>query len=215
MLRCLLLALLTWFPFASAAQVETDVPLADILEILHLDRDLLAVDARSGSQLALRLRLDEELLWTASRGRVGVALTDQRLVAVAVGSAAWQTLSRQLGEVFPDRPLIGDRVALLVSSRRLIGFDGGSGNLVESSLGLRERVLAIRTGRNVAVAVTDRRALGLSPVAGGFFETDMQLTERLEAVNAESNLATVRTNRRLLIFRTPTGSWEIRLRDLR
>jgi hypothetical protein len=34
-------------------------------------------------------------------------------------------------------------------------------------------------------------------------------------VEAESNLATVTTDRRLLVFRTPTGSWEIRLRDLR
>jgi hypothetical protein len=29
---------------------------------------------------------------------------------------------------------------------------------------------------------------------------------------AESNLATVTTSRRLLIFRTPTTTWEIRLR---
>jgi hypothetical protein len=215
MLRAALVVAVVLRVGSAAAQVGTDVPLADILEILPLDRELLAVDARSGGQVSERLRIDEELLWTASRGGVGLALTDQRLLAVAVDSAAWQRLSRQLGEVFPERPLLGDRVGLLVTSRRAIGFDGGSGNLVEASLGLREKVLATRTGRNVAVVVTDRRALGLSPTAGGFFDTSMQLTERLEAVNAESNLATVRTNRRLLIFRSPTGSWEIRLRDLR
>ena len=80
---------------------------------------------------------------------------------------------------------------------------------------LRERVLATAVGRNVAVIVTDRRALGLSPSVGGFFDTPIQLGETVERIVAESNLATVTTARRLLIFRTPTGSWEIRLRNLR
>jgi hypothetical protein len=70
-------------------------------------------------------------------------------------------------------------------------------------------------GRNVAVLVTDRRALGLSPEVGGFFDTPVQLGERIERIEFESNFATVTTDRRLLIFRTPFGSWEVRLRDLR
>jgi hypothetical protein len=40
----------------------------------------------------------------------------------------------------------------------------------------------------------------------------MLLGETVERVVAEANLATVTTDHRLLIFRTPTGSWEIRLR---
>jgi hypothetical protein len=200
----------------AAAQLPGDeVPLADVLEVLLVDRDLLAVDARTGGQKALRLRLEETLLWKGSQGRVGVAFTDQRILAVASGSAAWQEASLMLDELLPARALLGDRVALAVTSRRVLGFDGGSGNLIESRLGLRERVLAPRTGENVAVLVTDRRALGLSPLIGGFFETPIQLEERLEAVEAGANLATVTTDRRVLIFRAPTGSWEERRRPLR
>jgi hypothetical protein len=199
----------------AAAQQPDEVPLADVLEVLVLDRQLVAVDARGGGQKELVLRLEERVLWTGGRGRVGVALTDQRVLAVAVGSAAWQEADRQLDEALPGEAVLGDRVALVATSHRVLGFDGASGNLVESRLGVRERVLALRAGENVAVAVTDRRALGLSPMAGGFFEAKLNLLERFESLTAAANLATVTTDRRVLIFRAPTGSWERRLRPLR
>ena len=196
----------------AAAQAPDEVPLADVLEILEIDRQLLAIDARGGGQLELRLHLDERVVWRTTRGRVGMVLTDQRVLAVGVGSGTWQEIDLQNGEEVQGHARLGDRVGLLLTSRRAIGFDGGSRNLLEASLGLRERVLATAVGRNVAVLVTDRRALGLSPSVGGFFDTPIQLGETLERVEAESNLATVTTSRRLLIFRTPTAAWEIRLR---
>jgi hypothetical protein len=196
------------------AQRPDEVPLADLLEVLVLDRQLVAIDARGGGEKAAPLRLAERVSWTGARGKVGVALTDQRILAVAAGSAAWQEADRRREETLPSEALLGDRVALVVTSHRAIGFDGGSGNLVESRLGVRERVLAVRTGENVAVVVTDRRALGLSPSVGGFFEAKIRLEERLESVDAGANLATVTTDRRVLIFRAPSGSWEERRRTL-
>ena len=58
--------------------------------------------------------------------------------------------------------------------------------------------------------MTDRRALGLSPQVGGWFRIGINVGEQIESVVAKSNLVTVTTNRRLLIFRSPTGSWEER-----
>ncbi|MEE2679522.1 MAG: hypothetical protein VX546_13155 [Myxococcota bacterium] len=200
---------------AAAAPPSLQVPLSDVLEVFLLDRDLIAVDAESGGQLSVPLRLKETLAWSGARGRVGVAITDQRILAAAVGSAAWQVAARQRGEVLPERALLGDRVALIVTSNRAIGFDGGSGNLVETSLGLRERVVDVAVGENAGVVVTDRRALGLSPVAGGFFPIKLDLEERIESVQASANLVNVTTNRRVLLFRTPTGTWEERIRRLR
>jgi hypothetical protein len=213
--RVALAASIVLFASMAPAQLVDEFPLADVLEILELDGKLLAVDARTGGQLELDLRLGERVQWRATRGRVGMALTDQRVLGVAVASGTWQQVELQNGEQVPGHPELGDRVGLLLTSRRAIGFDGGSRNLLEASLGLRERVLATAVGRNVAVVVTDRRALGLSPSVGGFFDTPIQLGETVERILAESNIATVTTARRLLIFRTPTGTWEIRLRNLR
>jgi len=200
---------------AARAQPRDEVPLADVLEILELDRQLLAVDARGGGEVSLSLRLGEQVLWKQANGRVAMALTDQRILGVATGSAAWQQLDRMNGEEIPGRAELGDRVGLLVTSRRVVGFDGGSGNLVESPLGLREQLVATAVGRNIAVLVTDRRALGLSPQVGGFFDARVQLGEEIERVEAQANIATVTTDRRLLIFRSPTTTWEERQRTLR
>lgn len=209
----LLLASLLAARSAAPELPPDEVPLADLLEILLIDGELLAIDARGGGQTTARLRLGENLLWKGSQGLVGMAFTDQRVLAVAVQSAAWQEAERLAGEVLPESAWFGDRVVLLATSRRALGFTQ-AGNLLESSLGLRERVLAGRAGENVAVLVTDRRGLGLSPSAGGFFETPIQLDERIESVETSANVGTITTNRRVLIFRAPTGSWEERHRKL-
>lgn len=200
---------------ASAQPLFDEIPLADVLEVVVLDRTLVAIDARGGGQTSERLDLDERVLWTGARGSVGVALTDERLLAVGASSGSWQEARYLRIEEPADRALLGERVALVTTDVRALGFDGGSGNLVETRLGPRERVVARRIGENVAVVVTGRRALGLSPFVGGFFPIKLDLFEQLEDVTALANLATVTTDRRVLIFRAPTGSWEERRRDLR
>jgi hypothetical protein len=192
-----------------------EIPLEDVLEIVVLERELLAIDARGGGQTRVGLRLEEQLLWSGSRGKVAVALTDQRVLAVATGSAAWQESGWRRRERPPQGALLGDRLALLATGERAIGFDGESGNLVEVSLGPGELVLDARAGANAAVLVTDRRALGLSPRRGGFFPAQIGVQERVESVTAGANLATIRTDRRLLIFRAPSASWEERRLELR
>jgi hypothetical protein len=199
----------------SAGDRRGDVPLGDLLQIVTTPRALLAVDARSGGDRREPLERGERVLWTGSRGLVGVALTDKRILAVASGSAAWQETHFRQGESAPYLAELGDRVALVATDRRVLGFDGGSGNLVEQELGPRERVIDTRVSANLALAVTDRRALGLSPFAGGFFTTALRLGESIEAFEASSDVATLTTSQRLLIFRGPTGTWSERHLELR
>lgn len=191
-----------------------ETELADVLEIVVTKRALLAIDARGGGQTEADLERGEEVLVTASKGRVGVAVTDRRLLAVTVTSAAWQEERYRKGESPPERVLLGDRVAITALAQRVVGFDGRSGNLVEGRLGPHERLVAMRAGDNVAVAVTSRRALGLSPFVGGFFDTSLRLGERVESLSAKSNVATLRTSQRILIFRASTRTWEERRLDL-
>lgn len=179
-----------------------------------LDREILAIDVRGGGQIRADLEIGEQVRWTGSRGRVGMALTDRRLLAVSTVSGAWQSEDYRRTESPDGDPLLGARVALAATNVRLIGFDGGSGNLVETVLGPNEDLLERAVDQNVAVAVTERRVLGLSPFRGGFFSATLHLGETLETVTATSDTATVRTSRRLLIFRAPTGTWEERRLDL-
>ncbi len=210
----LLLAMAAISVPARAQGVSGEVPLADVLEILIVDRDLLAIDAAGGGQTAARLRLNETVLWKGTRGKVGVIITNERILAVATHSGSWQETDYGRTEQRPESALLGERVALVVTSERVLGFNGGSGNLVEYRLGPREQVVVARAGENVGVVVTDRKALGLSPFLGGFFAIPLNLGDQIEAVTAESNLATLTASRRVLIFRATTGSWEVRSRNL-
>jgi len=210
----LLLAMVAVSAPARAQNVPGEVPLADVLEILVVDRELLAIDAAGGGQTVARLRLNEAVLWKGARGKVGVVITDQRILAVATQSGSWQQTDYRRTELRPESALLGERVALAITSERVLGFNGGSGNLAEVRLGPREQVVVARAGENVGVVVTDRRALGLSPFLGGFFSIPLTLGDQVEAVSAESNLATLTFGRRLLIFRATTGSWEERTRKL-
>jgi hypothetical protein len=193
----------------------SSVPLLDLLEIIVLPREILAVDAGGGGQIEERLLRGERVLWSQSRGRVGVVLTDQRILAVSTISASWQSARYTSGENVPDGAALGDRVALLLTNKRAIGFDGNSGNLIESSIGPGESIIGSAVGENVAVVVTPRRALGLSPFTGGFFETTIRVGEPLESAIAQANLVTLTLPKRLLFFRAPTGTWEERKLDIR
>ena len=190
------------------------VHLTDVVEVAVIDRELVAFDALGGTGPIMRLRIGESVLWSGARGRVGVVLTDERVVGVRPGSGSWQSVEYRRFERLPDRVMLGERVALLLTDQRAIGFDGESGNWIELNLGLREQILATRVGENAAVVVTNRRALGLSADSGGFFEADLRIRERIESVSALSNLATLTTSQRILGFSGPAGRWTTRLRSL-
>lgn len=208
--RAALLALLLAFGMvtAVAALAQNQSPLSPLLEVQVLGREVLAIDSEGGGQRSERLERGEAVLYTRSQGRVGVVVTDRRLLAIATRSGSWQQVRYRNGEAPPADVEIGDRVALALMKTRAVGFDGGSRNLVESSIGPREIVVDSAVGPNVVVVITDRRALGLSSDRGGFFEVPIRLGEQIQSVTAFANHATLQTSQRLLIFRGPAATWE-------
>jgi hypothetical protein len=217
---CLLLLIALHAPAAppdAVAQIVRgdEVELADVLEIVVLTRELLAIDARGGGQTRFALDLGETVLWNGAKGRVGVVVTDRRFLAVSTVSSAWQETRWRRREAPATDIRLGGRVAIATTSQRVFGFDGRSGNLIERDLGPKESIFELDVGENVGVVLTDRSALGVSAFAGGFFEARLLLGEEIEELSALANLATLRTSRRILVFRGHGGSWEERARDLR
>jgi hypothetical protein len=204
-----LLALLLATP-ALAQPDRGAFPLEDRLQLIVLPRSLIAIDGRTGGQREESLDLGERVLTQRADGRVGIALTDRRILAIATGSGSFQEARFARGESLAAEPALGDRVALFVTNRRIVGFDGGSGNLVEVRLGPREFVIGTAIANSVAIAATSRRALGLSPFRGGFFEVRLGLDERRTSLSATGDVATLATEDRILTFRAASGSWEER-----
>jgi len=206
------LGLLLWLPLLAAAPAAArpgeNSPLSPLLEVRVIGKQIFAIDAETGGELPMRLEREESVLYTRSQGRVGVVVTNRRLLAAATRSGSWQEARYRNGEAAPADVEIGDRVALALMRTRAVGFDGGSHNIVESTIGPRERVVDTSVGANVAIVITDRRALALSSDRGGFFEAPLRVGEDFQSVTAYANHATLQTSQRLLIFRGPDASWE-------
>jgi hypothetical protein len=194
----------------AVAARDSDSPLSPLLELQIVGREVLSIDSENGGQRTERLERGEAVLYTRSQGRVGVVVTDRRMLAIATGSGSFQVARYRKGEGPPSDVSIGDRVALAMMQSRAVGFDGNSHNIVESTIGPREIVLDTAVGPNVAMVVTDRRALGLSSDRGGFFEVRLRVGEQFQSVSAYANHATLQTSQRLLIFRGPDAAWEER-----
>jgi hypothetical protein len=197
-------------PGGASAQLVSEVPLYPQVEVEVLDHELLAIDATGGGVRRTRLELGEQVLYVRERGRVALAVTDRRLLVVGTSSGSWQEARYRRHETPPADVTLGDRVALALTARRAIGFDGKSGNLIEADLGPNERVREAAVGANVVVVATDRRALGLSAHHGGFFETRLGTSEAIGGVAVFANHVTLTLPSRLLIFRGSTASWEER-----
>jgi hypothetical protein len=173
-------------------------------------REIIAVDGAGGGEHRAPLGVGERVLRTWVDGEVGVALTEQRLIAVTANTGGVHAVRFLASERIVQGPELGDRVALVVTTRRALGFDGGSGNWVEASLGPRERLVAVATANHVAALATDRRALALSPRRGGFFETPLALYDAPLSLSASGDLASLRTRTRLLTFRAGANRWSER-----
>lgn len=211
-LPLLLLLVAAAAPPAAGQSVGTS-PLLDLIEIQRLGRDVIAYGA-SGGEVRERLHIGERVLWSGSRGQVGVVVTDQRVLAVGTQSSDWQERRYERDERAPAQAQLGDRIALVTTSRRALGFHPQTAELLEYRLGPQETLRTSGVGEQVGVVVTSRNALGLSPVRGAFQEQDLQVGERIEVVDAGSSLATVRTSQRMLVFSGATGSWSERRREV-
>ena len=225
-LRILLLSAFAALPVlfvgtVGAAPAAAQVPLlpqevqrVDVIALERDGRELFAFDALTGRQSRLRLELGEEVSFQQTRGRIGLVLTDRRALAVAPGSD-FQELRFRLDEAVPTLGLLEDRIALVVTSRRALGFVGTGGVWIEEKIPANESLESLRVGAGVGVVTTNRRALGLSADRGTFVEEKLGVHEVLESVAALDSIATLRTDRRILVFSAAQAVWSTQDRRLR
>jgi hypothetical protein len=202
-------------PASLRAQSSGQSPLSPLLEVIALDRNLLAIDSEGGGEKSLRLELGEQLVWSRSKGRIGVAVTDRRMLAVATLSGSWQQVRYMDGEEIPEEALMGDRVALILTNKRALGFDSVNRNLFEYRIGPNEQWSETSVAANVVVVLTNRLALGLAAGPAGFRNASLRIGESIEHLEAFANHVSLVTPARLLIFRASSGSWEEQRRRLR
>lgn len=198
---------------AQVALFPDEVERVDVIAIERDGRELYAFDSLTGGRVSVRLEVAEEVLFEASRGRIGVVVTDRRALGVAPGRD-WGEFRFRLDEAPAESVLVEDRLALLVSNRRALAFNGALG-WIDEALAPNEFATAVRVGAAVGVVTTNRRALGIAPSRRDFASEAFQVRESLESVTTQDTLVTVRTPRRILVFSAPRGTWSTQKRRLR
>jgi hypothetical protein len=205
-----LAALLALCPAAAGADPDRrgEPRLADSIEIVVMPRKVLAVGAGGDGTVEEPLQLNERVKQTHAAGEVAVVVTDRRILAIGIESGRWQETQIRLAEGPEIDVLLGQRITLVSTSQRVLGFGvPNGGRLVAHDVGPNEAVHQRRVGEAVAVVVTSRQALGLSAEAGGFVPRDLRLHEQIESVSTRARSASVRTSQRVLVFDARSLSW--------
>ncbi len=200
--------------FAGAQLEPSEVELEDVIAVEVVGRELVAYDLLSTATPTLPLDMSETVSWMQARGRVGLALTATRALAVSPNTGGWREVRFGVHEAPPAAGFVGTRVALVVTDRRILGYDARSATWMEQALGPNESALHARVGDGTAVVVTNRNAYGLSPVTGGFYPRPLAIHEEFQSLRVSANAATLSTSQRLLVFRAPTGIWTEERRPL-
>ena len=184
-------------------------PVEDLIDI-HVARDKLVAVKQGGTVSEKNLQLKEKVRWQGSRGYIGAVLTSERLLAVSANLSGWVELDLQLAEGESGRLpeiLLSDRLLLMTTKKRLIGFDGGTRSWAVIDIPLHEQVVERAIDAYVAVVVTTGRVYGLARGAGSFIEEPFKRNESVLSLDTSAYNASIRTTRRLLIFKSSGAYW--------
>jgi len=204
-------------PAVATAQVRLfpgEFQRSDVIAIERDGRDLFGFDSVSGGRAEIRLEVGEAVYFEKTSGRVGLVLTSRRALAIGPGTG-FQEIRYQSSETRPEKGLIEDEIALVATSKRVLGFIGNGGAWAEERLSPSESVEALRVGGAVGVVATNRRGLGLGTRQRSFVAIDLRVKETLESVSAQDTLATLRTSKRILVFGALRGGWSVQDRSIR
>ncbi|MEE8556261.1 MAG: hypothetical protein V3T14_00065 [Myxococcota bacterium] len=207
---------LTFFGAPAPAQHDAGLEIEDRLDVLRLDRRLLAVSADGDRTLEVRLRPGEQVLRLESKGLIGVAATRNRLLGVTTRSGSWQEVRLRVRETEVPEIHLSERLVMIPMDTRLLALTRGGGIWTELQLLPGEKPIRVEVAPAVGLCLTQRRAIGLSAEGGGFIEINLGPRETVEAVALKDRSVTVRTVYRLLLFTSGASRWtELRRTDFR
>jgi hypothetical protein len=208
-IRIGLILVLLGGPPSALAQVRGTAPLEDRIDIVQVDRRILAVNGATGQVVEVELEVGERVVRLASRGAVGAVSTTVRLLGITSNSANWQELRYRLSDrkQAPERIYIGERVVLVPLTTRIAALGTSSASWSELEIGPHEQLRDLRTNDNVALALTQRRAIAFPSASAGFAQILLTPAEDTEAISVQPNSVTLTTSRRVLLFREQGRFW--------
>ncbi|MCG8684550.1 MAG: hypothetical protein MI892_06725, partial [Desulfobacterales bacterium] len=132
---------LAWFAvFVFAGWVHADENIEDKIDVYESDGRVIAVIEGSNS-VSRKLRRNEAVFWQDARGYLGAFLTDARFLVISFTAASWQALPLRRDEADTADAFLSQRIALMVTAERIVGYDAAADRFIETRLPLREEMV--------------------------------------------------------------------------
>jgi len=209
MLRCrkFLFSIICLSIFASTISSYAGEEIEDLIDIAESKSKIIAI-IEGKKTVTVDLRPKEKVLWSGSRGYLGVFLTDLHLFVISTSLNAWQALPLKLDESENAVVALSPYIALLATRDRAIGFDATTNRFTETQLPLRDELLEAKAERYVGVVITSSRAYGLATEFSAFIEISLRMNETIEKAKLTHSKVTLQTSDRLLTFEASGSTWK-------
>lgn len=181
----------------------------NIIAIQRVENGLIGI-VEGRKEYHVKLNLNEKILWRETRGTIGAVLTENRFLALSEASRGWEELSLTLQEAGnPEsiNPFISDYLVMLVTNRRVVGFDSGRGKWVQQSIPIHDRIVDSHINSYVAAVITSKRIYAWAWGRIDFKAKRLFRNENIQYVDAQPHTVTVGTDRRVLVFKSERGGW--------
>ena len=202
----LLISLICLSIFASTIPSYAGDEIEDLIEIVESKSEIIAI-IEGKKTVTYKLRPNEKVLWSGSRGNLGAFLTTLHFYVISTSLNSWQALPMNLNESETAVASLSPFIALLVTGERAVGFDATSSRFIQTWLPIHDELLAAKAEKYVAVVITSSRAFGLATKTLAFTEIPLRVRETIEAIKITSSKATIRTSDRLLTFEASGSTW--------
>jgi len=179
----------------------------DVINVQILDKRIIAIRGEQ-PPAAFNLGLKETIQWYGAKGDVGAVLTSKRVIAVSASSHNWHEQALWVEEHHRHGVMLSDYLALLVTEKQIIVFDGKFNKWITASFPIHDEYVKAAIDLNVGVIITSKRAFGFATGSSVFSEISYRKGERFLSVTTKTSDVTVMTSSRLLIFSKSKRDWQ-------
>lgn len=194
--------ILLYLPVSSSAEEEIE----DRIYITESNSKLNAVIG-SATNLTVRLRPKESVLWQDSVGYLAAVLTNSRLFVVSTTSGSWKEFRLKPKEADNAKVSLSPYIALLTTTDRAVCYDISTNGFFETRIPVRTELIAAEADRYIAVVVTTGKLIGIRKGASSFTDVRLGSGEVVEDVDVTASKVVVRTSDRLLSLVADDSEW--------
>lgn len=205
----LLIIMLLGSVFLMGIEVYEEDLYREYIQLQVSERGVLAFPDRHPSA-AVDLETGEDILLSEEKGYVGAVVTNRRFLAISSLSGKWLSEPLEHGEENNADLKLGEKIAMLITDKRVIGFTFSGEGFVEYDLPFGSDIAAEDAGENFGIVAMRDRAVGLSSETGRFREMEYEVGETFESLEMATTLALVYTEDNIYSYRGSSGTWSIR-----